>query len=58
MVDVYVALTQVIRREFIDGSLPAVTSNPNFVHPDPGTGRARVATQRSTNSSRSRPGKG
>lgn len=41
MVDVYIALTEFARQKFIKGGLPAakVVVKPNFVSPDPGTGR-------------------
>ena len=42
-VDVYIALTEFVRRKFIGGGLPAekVVIKPNFVHPDPGPGEGR-----------------
>lgn len=42
-VDLYVALTEFARRKFVEGGLPSekIVVKPNFVHPDPGIGRAR-----------------
>lgn len=42
-VDIYVALTDLARRKFLDGGLPEqkVMVKPNFVHPDPGARQER-----------------
>jgi glycosyltransferase involved in cell wall biosynthesis len=42
-VDLFVALSEFSRRKFIEGGLSEtqIAVKPNFVHPDPGTGRAK-----------------